>query len=110
MFVHLVLFRLRAGLSDADRDVMLDSFQRACREIPSVMRATIGLRTLVGAGYEQANGDAFPYAAMLEFNDPAGLKDYLQHAAHAEPARLFFAAIEASLIADYQMTDLGARA
>lgn len=109
MLVHVVLFRLRADLTDAERDALLSSFQRAVGEIPSVVRATVGARVQHGAGYEQANAGAFPYVAALEFNDLSGLQTYLQHSAHAEPARLFFAAIEASMIADYQMTALPSR-
>lgn len=107
MIVHVVLFRLRVDLSEADRDGLLATFTRAVREIPSVVRATVGPRVLHGAGYEAGNADAFPYVAMLEFNDLAGLQEYLTHSAHAEPARMFFAAIEASVIADYQVQPLG---
>jgi hypothetical protein len=106
VLVHVVLFRLRADLTGAERDVLLDSFQSAIREIPSVLRATVGPRVQHGAGYEETNAGALPYIALLEFNDLPGLRTYLQHSAHAEPARMFFAAIEASTIADYEVSDL----
>ena len=106
MIVHMVLFRPKPDLSQADRDALVEAFTSAMREIPSVARAMVGPRVLIGAGYEAPNADAYPYAAMLEFNDLAGLQEYLKHSAHAEPARLFFAAIEASMIADYQIQSL----
>ena len=106
MLVHVVLFRLRPNLFDGERETLLRLFERAVREIPSVVRAMIGPRVTHGAGYEQANRDAFPYAATIEFRDLAGLQAYLQHSAHAEPAQRFFAAIEGSLIADYSLETL----
>ena len=107
MLVHVVLFRPKPDLSQADQELLLQSFTNAVREIPSLVRASVGPRVTHGAGYEPPNADAFPYAAMLEFNDLAGLQEYLTHSAHAEPARMFFAAIEASMIADYQIQPLG---
>src|SRR5262245_2702595 len=84
MVVHLVLFRLRPDLTEADRDALLRSFESAVRQIPSVIRAAIGPRVTHGAGYEQANTAAYPYAATIEFADLAGLQTYLQHSSHAE--------------------------
>lgn len=105
MIAHVVLFRPRAGVSADDRRALAVAFENAMREIPSVRRARVGRRVLHGAAYEALPQPDQTYAAIVEFDDLAGLEAYLGHAAHAEPAERFFAASETALIVDYEMVD-----
>jgi hypothetical protein len=49
--------------------------------------------------------EAFTHAALLEFDDLAGLQMYLEHPAHAELASHFFECCEQSLMYDFEMRD-----
>lgn len=104
MIAHLVLFRLRAGLSAVERADLIQAFDAGLRTIPSVRRARVGRRVLHGAGYEPAASD-FPYVAELAFDDVEGLQAYLRHAAHEGPAQRFFALTEATMVFDYEMVE-----
>jgi hypothetical protein len=104
VIAHVVLFTPRRNLPPAERSELARSFERALRDIPSLRRAHVGRRSLHGAGYEAAAPD-YSHAAILEFDDHAGLQAYLQHSAHSEPAQRFFAAAEATQILDYEMVE-----
>jgi hypothetical protein len=45
----------------------------------------------------------FPYAAILEFDDAAGVRAYLDHPAHQEISTRFFAALAETLVYDFEM-------
>jgi hypothetical protein len=104
MIVHAVLFRPKAGLSPADRRDLVDAFSTAIKEIPSIKRARIGRRTLLGRSYEELMRDDYTHAAFLEFDDVAGLRAYLDHSAHQELGARFFACLEQALIYDFETT------
>ncbi len=103
MVFHVALFRPRADLSEADRAVLLEAFEAALRRIPSVRRFHVGRRVTHGAGYESLMPVSLDYAAILEFDDLAGLQAYLNHPAHAALGQRFMRSLEASEIFDYQM-------
>ena len=105
MIAHVVLFRPKAEVPAAERRALAERFAAAVREIPSVRRARIGRRVTHGAGYEQLPQPDFTFAAVLEFDDQAGLKAYLQHPAHAEPGRRLFEVMEAGVVFDYALLD-----
>jgi hypothetical protein len=105
MIAHVVLFRPRADLPEAARHTLIKAFDRAVREIPSVRRARVGLRIRHGRPYEQLMRSHFPYAAVLEFDDLAGLQSYLEHPAHDELASRFFEAFEEALMYDFDLQD-----
>jgi len=44
------------------------------------------------------------FAAILEFDDLAGLHDYLEHPAHQALGRHFMGSLAASAIYDYEMS------
>ena len=48
---------------------------------------------------------AFDYAAIIEFDDRAGLLAYLEHPSHERLASSFFAAFEEALMYDYELTE-----
>jgi hypothetical protein len=109
MLCHVVLFQPRADLTDADRQALVAAFESAMRSIPSIRRGHVGRRVRHDAGYEALPGESFEYAAVLEFDDLAGLQAYLEHPAHADVGLRFKRSLERSLIFDYEMLE-GARA
>ena len=85
---------------------MMDALTSAARQIPSVRRFHIGTRVKHGPQYELLMRDDFPYAAVIEFDDLAGLQAYLSHGEHQALGSLFYELLEAGLVYDYEMTDL----
>jgi Stress responsive A/B Barrel Domain len=109
MVFHMLLFQPRPGLADAERQALVAALEAAVRAIPSIRRCHVGRRVRHGAGYEALSGEAFDYAAVLEFDDLAGLGAYLDHPAHADLGPSFLRALERSCIVDYEMVE-GTRA
>ena len=103
MIAHIVLFRPRADLTAGERQSLADAFGAALREIPAVRRARVGRRFTHGGGYEQLMRVHYDYAAVLEFDDAAGLLAYLEHPAHHELSERFYSAFEDALIYDYEL-------
>ena len=104
MTVHVVLFRPRAGLSIEDRDALLDAMRRAARRIESVRGFRIGSHVQDAPTYAIGSFPVFPYMALIEFDDEAGLRAYLDHPAHLELAERFTEAAEAAYIYDFTIT------
>ena len=105
MIAHLVLFRPKPDLSKADRQALADAFTVALRSIPSVRRARFGPRVTHGRAYEQRMRADYSFAAILEFDDLAGLQAYLEHPAHDTLAVRFFAAFEEALMYDFDLKE-----
>jgi hypothetical protein len=105
VIAHVVIFRPRPGLSDTDRRDLADAFREALRDIPSIRRARIGRRVTHGRPYESLMGVDYQYAAILEFDDLAGLEAYLEHPAHDALASRFFATFEEALMYDFDLKD-----
>ena len=105
MIAHVVLFRPRPGLTDADRRSLVDAFNAAISDIPSVRRARVGPRVTHGRGYEALMRADYQYAAILEFDDVAGLKAYLEHPVHEALGERFFAVFEEALMYDFEVKD-----
>ena len=103
MVAHVVLFRPKTQLPGDARQRLVDGFTRAVREIPQIRRARIGRRVTHGRPYEQLMRADYSYAAILEFDDVAGLKTYLAHDAHEALGAAFFECFEEALIYDYEM-------
>lgn len=103
MLLHVLLFRPRADLDSAKKEALAASLDVARRDIPGIRRVSIGRRVTHGRGYEQGMPD-FPYAAILEFDDVASLRAYLDHPSHADLGTRFMEALEAGVILDYEVT------
>ena len=103
MIVHVVLFRLKPGLRNDERDALAATLARATREIPAIRRARIGARVVLGRAYEQLMTTDYSFAAILEFDDRAGLQTYLDHPAHEQLAQRFYASVDAALTYDFEM-------
>ena len=106
MICHVVLFRLRADLGQADRDALVGAFEVALRDIPSVSGCRLGRRITFGARYE-VDAPALEYAAIIEFDDLDAFHTYLRHPAHTALGERFNASIELGLVYDYEMKEAG---
>ena len=105
MVFHVVLFRPRPNLSEEEVSGLVRAVEDAHRAIPSIRRFHVGRRVAHGAGYEALMRESFDYAAVIEFDDLAGLKDYLEHPAHRALGPRFMQSLESSVIYDYEMTE-----
>ena len=101
MIAHIVLFEPKAGTTVDDRDSFIELMRVTFNEIPSVRRSFIGLRKLIGVGYESEMGDkTYSYASVVEFDDVAGLESYLNHPLHVKVGQLFWQYCERTVIVD----------
>jgi hypothetical protein len=103
MVLHLVMFRPRPDLDAAARQGLSDAIAAALHLIPSVRRVRVGRRVTHGRGYEQLMRTNYTHIALLEFDDVAGLKAYLEHEVHEQLGARFFAAFEEALMYDYEV-------
>jgi hypothetical protein len=104
MLVHVVLFRPRPDVTDAERDALLDAMREAAAGIESVRGFRIGQHLDPAVPYVRGGFPAFPWVALLEFEDHAGLQAYLAHPLHRALGERFNAAAEDALIYDYTIT------
>lgn len=103
MILHAVLFRPKPELTGSDRDAMFAALHAAAGQIPTIRRFHIGERIRHGAVYERLMTQDFPFAAVIEFDDIAGLQTYLAHPEHKRLGELFYALQEAALAYDYDL-------
>src|ERR1051326_4383162 len=101
MLAHVLVFRVREDVPPAERAALIDAWATALRDIPSIRRAHVGKRVRIGREYEQMMRTDYPYAAIIEFDNEAGLRAYLDHPAHADMANRFFAVLTDVLIYDF---------
>jgi hypothetical protein len=106
MVAHIVLFRPKPDITPSDRKAMFDALEAAATGIPSVRGFQIGTRVMHGPRYEQLMTEDYPYAAVIEFDDLAGLQSYLQHPTHQHLGELFYRLLEAGMVYDYEMGKL----
>ena len=103
MLTHLVLMKPRPDLSAADRAALVDAFERAVREIPTVRNVRIGRRIVHGAGYEAVAPDLVDYVAAIDFDDVGGLQEYLRHPAHDDLGARFGQALSSAMVFDFEV-------
>lgn len=109
MIVHVILFQPRESLTADDRAKVLEDLKRAASTIPSVRRFRIGRRVTHGVpGYERMMLEDYSFAAIIEFDDKAGLVEYLRHPAHQAIGADFTIAAQRGLAYDYDMEDVRA--
>jgi hypothetical protein len=107
MILHVVLFRPRTGLSGEERAAIVRTLHTAATRIPAVRRMRIGRRVRHGLpGYEQAMAESYEYALIAEFDNLAGLTEYLAHPAHAALGEQFTTAAGSALAYDYEEVEL----
>ena len=93
----------KADLPAEDRRALVDAFDRAVRDIPTVRDARVGRRVTHGAAYESAAPDSADIVVSIGFDDLAGLQTYLQHPAHGELAARFYRSLDSALIYDFEL-------
>ena len=107
MIVHVILFQPRTSLTAGDRAKVLEDLKLAASTIPSVRRFRIGRRVTHGLpGYERMMLDDYSFAAVIEFDDHAGLVEYLRHPSHQAIGADFTIAAQRGLAYDYDMEDV----
>lgn len=107
MIAHVILFEPRPDLTPSDRSEIAAALGRAAAAAPTVRSCRIGRRVKHGLpGYEQAMTQDFQFAAILEFDDVDGLREYLRHPAHAGIGAHFTSAAAAALAYDYEIVTL----
>jgi hypothetical protein len=107
MVWHLVLVKPRPDLSSGERHALVDAFERACRDIPTIREVRVGRRVTHGARYETSMPDTAGYVIALAFDDLAGLQTYLGHPAHEELGARFNLSLSASLVYDFEIGEIG---
>lgn len=102
MVSHVVLFNLRRDLGPSEHEAFIHALEVALRDIPTIRGFRIGRRVTFGAGYEQGLPD-FEFCGVIDFDDLAGLRAYLEHPAHKDIGARFNESIEGGLVFDYEM-------
>lgn len=105
MVAHVVLLKPKPSLSSADREALLDSMRVAFTSIQEIKRVRIGKRMLVGRGYEAQMTEDYEFSCVIEFDDEAALRTYLDHPAHAELGKRFFMSAESALVYDFETVE-----
>lgn len=105
MVVHVVLYRPRADATPVQLVGLADALSAAAGAVGQVRRCWLG-RTLPNPPrYKLGGFPDFPFCAVLEFDDAAGLEAYLAHEAHADVSRLFNQTTDAALIYDFETVE-----
>jgi len=102
MLTHLVLFRPKPGLTEAEAALLVEALEAAARGIPGVRRFLVGRETVDQPRYSAGAAPAFPYVALVELDDRAALDAYLAHPAHQALGAAFNTALGAALIYDFE--------
>jgi hypothetical protein len=108
MTVHIVLYRPKPGIDSEARQRFINALVAARRDIEAVRRFWVGRRIANGPPYQLGDLPDYPYAAVVEFDDRAGLIKYLSHPAHIALGREFGASVESALVYDYDAVDASA--
>jgi len=109
MVLRVVLFQLRAEVTDYDSRVLLASISGAVKSVPGLLSFNVGRRIEGEGAYTLGDAAAaginapFDYAAVFQFENVKALQSYLTHPAQSE-IRTRFAAVTASAVTcDYEM-------
>ena len=103
MIAHVILFRPKASLGDAERAALAAGLTEGLRGLPSVRRVQVGKRLRTGRPYDQLMTEDYSHAAVIEFDDRAAFDAYLEHPAHQGLAARFFETFDAALFYDYDL-------
>ena len=105
MIAHLVLFRPKSTLTDDQRAQFVIALEHAFTNIPLIKRARVGRRLTLGRIYDAQNLQEFPFAAILEFESEADLRQYLDHPAHEAIGTQFYTTSDAAMVFDYELLE-----
>jgi hypothetical protein len=105
VIAHVVLFTPRGSLSPDERRTLVADLERACAGIPSIRRARIGRRRILGVPYDNVGPVHFQFVVIMEFETEADLRSYLHHPAHVELGRWFHQGADVALAQDFEMVE-----
>ena len=105
MVYHIVMLKEPADLSPEQRTRLVRAFEHAVREIPTVRSVHLSRRVFIGTSYEGQMPD-IDHAIIIEFDNIAGLRTYLEHQAHDELSNRFAETIVSPLIYDFESVGL----
>jgi Stress responsive A/B Barrel Domain len=109
VIAHLVLLQPKAELTEQQRAAALDALRHATANVPEIRRFRLGRRVKHGLpGYEQLMPQNYEFALIIEVEDVAALKRYLQAPAHEALGRLFYTATSSALAYDFELEELSA--
>jgi hypothetical protein len=103
MVTHVVLMKPRRDLSPEARWALIDAFEHAITEIPTVREVRVGRRVVHGAGYEQHAPDTADFCIVIDFDDLEGLQTYLRHPAHEALGLRFGQSLTAAMVYDFEV-------
>lgn len=112
MIQRILLFRLRPELTEDDVRALLTILGAARSRIQGLERLHLGRRIEESAGYEIASGVAgvdaarqcdFDYAITFEFATREDLQRYLESPVQIQLRHRFAQAVEAAVVADYEV-------
>jgi Stress responsive A/B Barrel Domain len=103
LLCHLVLLKPRPDLSGEERQALIGAFEHALREIRTVRGVRVGRRMQHGAAYERAAPDGADYLVVIDFDDLAGLQEYLRHPAHEALGARFNQSLSSALVYDFEV-------
>jgi hypothetical protein len=106
VILHIVLYRPRPGLDDAAKRGFIEALVSTRAAVPSIRNFWVGRRLENGPSYRISGFPEFPFAAVIAFDDGAGLLAYLQHPLHDAVSRHFNGAAESAFIYDFEAADV----
>jgi hypothetical protein len=106
VILHVVLYRPRPGLDEAVRRGFVDALVATRAAVPAIRHFWVGRRLADGPAYRMGGFPEFPYAAVVAFDDRAGLLAYLGHPLHDAVSAHFNSAAESAFIYDFEATEV----
>jgi hypothetical protein len=104
---HIVFFQPNEDTTSDDKRSFARIMGKVSAEVTSIRRAYVGKAIDINPGYARSFGDTtYSHAAVLEFEDRAGLLEYLQHPTHAELGELFWRWCGATAIIEVETRSL----
>ena len=96
MIEHLVLFKVRAGVSEDAIDAMQEALKGLQKAIPGILEITVGTNFS-----ERSQG--FTHGLLVRFQDRAALDTYIPHPAHEDARKNYILPIvEDVLVVDFE--------
>jgi hypothetical protein len=106
VIAHIVLYTPKPDLARADAEAFARAIQDSMRRIPDLRRALVGPAIHVVPNYSRPMSSDYAFAAILEFNDVAALKRYLEHPLHKQLGKLFWEFCETAVVVEAEMSDV----
>jgi len=104
-----VLYKPKADITHEQLQAFAQELQSLFQSVPAIKRALVGKRESIDAGYQRSLGETtYTYLAVLEFDDEAGLIQYLTHPDHRLVGKLFWDLCESTSVFEARADDIRA--